>query len=297
LAAPDLDAVLAAAGEVNAGYEAACHQREAELARVRYEADLAQRRFAAVDPANRLVWAVLARDYDAALEKVRTVERMQADHPLAPPLQVTPESLEAIRRLGTDLPRLWAAPSTTDQDRKLVIRLLIKEIRVVAFAEATFEVDIAWVGGATTRHRIYRPFAGPAVIRELAAEGLPPGRIVEELQRRSLSTLHGTPYTSVKVRRILYQTRRRTGQTIPTWAAKRDSLRAPLRDLAAAGWSDSAIASEFNCRGLWSPRGKPWTMSTLKLLRHRFGIPAGRYVRGQNRRPILQVETGVKASE
>jgi hypothetical protein len=186
---PDVESVLEAAAEVNQGYEAARRQREAELARGRYEADLAERFYRAVDPANRLSAAVLEQDWESALKKGQELERRFADQPLSPPVQVTPELLEAIRRLADDLPALWAAAATTDQDRKMLVRIFISEVCLIAVSKLAFEIEIRWVGGAVTHHSVFRPLAGGMIARELEAQGLNAKEIAAELNRRGLKTV------------------------------------------------------------------------------------------------------------
>jgi len=65
---------------------------------------------------------------------------------------------EAIRRLATDIPALWAAPTTTDADRKEIIRQLVE--RVVVDVQGNSErvkVRIEWIGGGHTEGIVIRP--------------------------------------------------------------------------------------------------------------------------------------------
>jgi hypothetical protein len=69
----------------------------------------------------------------------------------------------AIRRLATDIPALWAAPTTTDADRKELIRQVVE--RVVVQAQGPSErvwVQVDWMGGEQTQGMVRRP------IRQLA---------------------------------------------------------------------------------------------------------------------------------
>ncbi len=281
LTPPDVEAVLEAADEVNGGHEAARRQREGELERVRYEAQLAERRYKLVDPANRLVAATLEADWDEAKQRVQAVERQQAETPLTRPLEITADTLDAIRQLGANLPALWTAPSTTHLDRKRLVRLLVREIRVVANSEVDFEVEIAWVGGAATRHRVFRPKAGVLLARRLAAEGRTATEIVAELNRLGITAQRSRrPYEPEDIRHLITGAGKTAG--LP-WRAYRDTLRGPLAELLTAGWSDAAIATEFNRRGvrtsvfgrLWSRQGIGYLRRTLGLwhppLRHRPG--------------------------
>jgi hypothetical protein len=65
---------------------------------------------------------------------------------------------EAIRRLATDIPMLWAAPTTTDADRKEIIRQIVE--RVVVDVQGNSErvrVRIEWIGGGHTEGVVIRP--------------------------------------------------------------------------------------------------------------------------------------------
>jgi hypothetical protein len=59
---------------------------------------------------------------------------------------------ERILQLAADLPRLWRAASTTDRDRKLLLRSLIKDvsIRPIDVPRSTLKTQILWHTGAVT---------------------------------------------------------------------------------------------------------------------------------------------------
>ncbi len=277
LTPPEVDAVLAAADEENTTHESIRRQRQAELDRARLAAQLAERRFKLAEPENRHVRVGLEQDWELALRRLREVERTQADAPVVPPLEVTPESLHAIRSLAADVPGLWVAPSTTDQDRKFLIRLLVREIRVINISDADFEVEIAWVGGATTQHRIARPFAGTAIARQLAAQGLDENQIAAQLNQRGLRTVFkGGAYTAVSLRRVFqYHARKAGAAAAPPWHIIREELRAPLTELVQAGWSDAAIAAEFTRRGLRGFASRQhWNGKKVQHLRRLLSIPS-----------------------
>ena len=65
---------------------------------------------------------------------------------------------QTVRRLAEDLPALWHAATTTDVDRKRLLRLVVREVVLTAHAkERRAEVVIVWSGGATTRHDVRCP--------------------------------------------------------------------------------------------------------------------------------------------
>ncbi len=63
-----------------------------------------------------------------------------------------------IRRLAEDIPALWEAPTTTNRDRKEIVRQVIG--RIVINAEGASErvrVRIEWAGGIATKGLMIRP--------------------------------------------------------------------------------------------------------------------------------------------
>jgi hypothetical protein len=65
---------------------------------------------------------------------------------------------EAIRRLATDIPVLWAASTTTDADRKEIIRQVIERVIVdVQGSSEQVHVRIEWIGGSSTEGVVIRP--------------------------------------------------------------------------------------------------------------------------------------------
>src|SRR3954464_2127843 len=82
---------------------------ELELQQARYEASLAERRYAACDPDNRLIAAQLEKSWETALRRVEACEA-QLDAMRAPdPAVATPD----LTGLADDLAAAWNAPGVT----------------------------------------------------------------------------------------------------------------------------------------------------------------------------------------
>lgn len=273
LTAPSIEAVIAAATELNIDHEAALHQREAALQRAHYAAHVTKERFQRVDPANRLVAATLEKDLENALLAVQAIERQHACAPLIPLLQPTPEVLAAIRQLADDLPTLWGATSTTHADRKAIVRLLMKKILITELDPLHLSLDIEWIGGPITRYSVFRPLAGSARIRQMDVQGLKPKEIVAELNRLGIRKMRGGPYTPGSVRAVLNSAPQKTGGR--PWGAYREKLREPIKQLAEARMSDQAIAEELNARGLRPRVALRWTRDSVSRLRRILGIATG----------------------
>jgi DNA invertase Pin-like site-specific DNA recombinase len=130
------------------------------LERAAYEAERAGRQYRLVEPEHRLVARQLEREWEAKLAARRKLEEDCARFVRSQPRVLTAAERAAIRRLATDIPALWAAPTTTPTDHKAIIRQVVE--RVVVAAQGTSErvaVTIAWAGGTRTRSEIVRPVA------------------------------------------------------------------------------------------------------------------------------------------
>src|SRR5579859_4026263 len=66
--------------------------------------------------------------------------------------RVIPRQKFAKRRAGADLKAVWQAPTTTNRDRKHLLRCLISEVVVLVDRERLVaDLTIRWTGGASTK--------------------------------------------------------------------------------------------------------------------------------------------------
>src|SRR5258708_29931525 len=73
---------------------------------------------------------------------------------------MTAAEREQIRALAADLPAVWHAPTTTDADRKQLIRHLVEQVRITVFGTSEkVEAEVTWAGGHRTAAQITRPVA------------------------------------------------------------------------------------------------------------------------------------------
>ena len=105
--------------------DAALAQWRKEVERARYQANLAERRYMAVDPENRLVARGLEADWEAKLAALATAEAELARKEAARPAGLGPDERAALLGMGGDLDQGWQAPATTDRDRKELLRTLL----------------------------------------------------------------------------------------------------------------------------------------------------------------------------
>jgi hypothetical protein len=146
---------LAAADEVADRRSRATRASELALERARFEADRAERAFHACEPENRLVARSLEGRWEAKLgafaEAEAALAAVKASVPKLPPRA----ELEA---LAADLPALWTAPTTSDKDRKRLLRTLVADVTLTSQASGNeVRIGIRWRSGASELLVALRP--------------------------------------------------------------------------------------------------------------------------------------------
>lgn len=130
---------------------------ELDVEQARYEAALAERRYAACDPENRLIAAQLEKSWEAALQRLETCRARLAR--LSTPPQPTPQV--NFTGLAADLQSAWNAPGVTMRTRQRLLRTLVAGI-VADVDEDAREVilTIHWRGGQHSQLRVRKPNSG-----------------------------------------------------------------------------------------------------------------------------------------
>jgi excisionase family DNA binding protein len=164
---PDqIEIALRAMKELERRSQAVDQQWRMRLERLEYQAQLAQRRYEEVDPSNRLVAGTLERRWNEALEQLQRARAELEQSRKEKGLELTEEQTTQLRALAEDLPRLWKSPTTSAQDRKRMLRLLIKDITVEKQAAARKAVlHIRWQGGAVEDRSVDLPLPAPDRVR------------------------------------------------------------------------------------------------------------------------------------
>jgi DNA invertase Pin-like site-specific DNA recombinase len=141
-------------------------QRALQIEQARYEARLAQRQYDSVDPDNRLVAAELERRWNEKLERAAQLAQAQQRAEAQAQWDLTAEERAAISSLSQDLPAIWAAPTTTNQERKRLLRLAFEDVQLDgATCAAQVEVQIRWRSGVVTRLTVPRYRAGADALK------------------------------------------------------------------------------------------------------------------------------------
>jgi excisionase family DNA binding protein len=165
LAPQEIVLALSAADELQDRRARANRALELRVERARYDAVRAERAFHACDPENRLVARSLEDRWEQKLRELKDAEAELAERSVAAP----EPSREQIEALARDLPALWAASTTSDRDRKRLLRSLIADVTLTSDPQGSVQVGIRWQSGAAEQHTFTRP---QGVIRRTPEQAL-----------------------------------------------------------------------------------------------------------------------------
>jgi DNA invertase Pin-like site-specific DNA recombinase len=226
------------------------HIAELELQQAEYDASLAERRYAACDPDNRLIAAQLEKAWEAALERVEMCRRRLDGMPEPDAGDARPD----LTGLANDLSAAWKTPRTTMRTRQRLVRALITEI-VADVDKAAREIVLVihWKGGQHSELRVRKPRTGEhgcntpeqalAVMRSMAGRWSDQD-IAASLNRMGMPTGQSKTWTAKRVgslRRVHgihgYRSADKNGEwlTLSDAAAKLGVSHHQIRKLIKAG--------------------------------------------------------------
>ena len=211
LAPAAIDATLRAMEQLTDAHHAHVHSAELELERARQDADRARRQYDRCEPENRLVARTLESEWERQLGNVHRAEQQLSAIRVRRPEPLSEEEIAWCRRAGADLGAVFDAPTTTDRERKLLLRAMIAEVVLTVEREQQRAlVRILWEGGAVTEYEVTLPRAGShaatdqdtlELVRRLAKD-YPDHQIAGILARQGRMTGAGKPFTAHRVRSL-----------------------------------------------------------------------------------------------
>jgi DNA invertase Pin-like site-specific DNA recombinase len=226
--------------------------RAAHVERARYHADLARRRYLAVDPANRLVADTLEADWNTALRALNQAQEAYEQARTQHAGQLTDAQKARIGQLVTDLPGIWNAPATPQRERKRIARLLLADVTVTR-TTSTITAHARLAGGQ--HHTLELPVPKKAwELRQTPASTIAEiDRLLDRhtcveiaaiLRNRGLPNGEGRPFTPTMVQRVIrtYQLRSRRQRLLATGLI-------PLGEMAAMlGVSTATVKTWYHAR-------------------------------------------------
>ena len=260
------------------------------------------------DPDNRLVARGLEAEWENALRELKAAEAELARREHTRPVILTPEDRAAVIALGKDLDAVWSAPTTTDRDRKELLRTLLEEV-VMTIDRENFNAHLTlrWRGGLLSELNVALPRSRPATVRtaedtiELLrrlATHYPDTVIAGILNRQGRTTARGMSFTANRVSSV------RTHWKIPCFEAADQISEGDCMTIERAaqtlGLAPSTLHRWLNdgfIAGEQVTPGAPWRIRMTQQLRSMFveNAPDG-YVKmfkamnllGVSRQTILQ---------
>jgi DNA invertase Pin-like site-specific DNA recombinase len=300
-----LEISLAALDQVEAHARDLEHQWQLQLERARYDADLARRRYVAVEPENRLVARTLEGDWNAKLQEAARLEREDTERARPYHAPLSAEERQRIVDLAQDVPALWQASTTSQTERKQLLRFLIRDV-TLTLTTHTIDLGIRWQSGVVTQLAIPRPQRAcdkyrtdqqiVERIRALARSHCD-RQIAEILNTEGCRTRRDGHFTENKVNNLRYS------RGIPTTCPSK-ALGSGVAQRGDGRYSTPAVAALLNVNrstvAVWcrrgrldavrdSPQGSYWVRlpkETIQALKR----PASRRVR--RRPPPLHEATG-----
>jgi DNA invertase Pin-like site-specific DNA recombinase len=273
-----LEAALAAQEIGETQDHAALKQFGLQVQRAGYEAEQAERRYRAVEPENRLVARTLETEWEKKLNDQRAAEAELARKEQEHKLQLTELQREQIRALGQDLKRVWDAPTTTDRDRKELLRTLLEEVKInVLPEEGKAHLLLRWKTSAICELDVVWRMPRPAPIRtdeetidllRRLAMHHPDGVIAGVLNRQGRKTARGESFTANRVSSL------RNHWKIPRYQPPPQPPEGPLLTVEAAanqlGVAPSTLLRWLNdgfIGGEQVTPGAPWRIRLTQQLR------------------------------
>ena len=161
-----VEATELALHQLAADQDAALSQWRLAVERARYEAERAERQYKTIEPENRLVARTLETEWEKRLRDLAAAEAELKRREQQCSRALSPEEKDQLRSLGSDLRKVWTAPTTTDRDRKELLRALLEEVMVtVDRPQHRAHLTLRWRGGALTELDLSLPRSQPRGIR------------------------------------------------------------------------------------------------------------------------------------
>ena len=279
-------ATLAAAEQLEVDRESSLKHWRLGVERAQYAANLAERRYRAVDPDNRLVARGLEKAWEESLGALKTAKAELCRREQERPCVLSGEERSRIAMLGADLADVWDAATTTPRDRKELLGTLIEEVILkVERDKSAAHLTLRWKGGALTDIDVTLPVKRQATVRtdedtvalvRRLAEHYPDTIIAGILNRQGRRTARGLRFVGNRVASL------RTHWKIPCFAPKEGAEQGELLTIKAAAGQLSVATSTIHrlindgiIAGEQLTPGAPWRIRLTDALKARFNAEPG----------------------
>lgn len=129
-----------------------------KIERAKYQATRAQRQYDSIDPENRLVARNLEKNWEEKLRELKKIEQEYENWINQNSCTMTTENQRQFLALGENLPKIWNASTTSSEDKKRIVRLVIKDVIMDRTRQKEkIWIQINWQTGAITQHWLNFP--------------------------------------------------------------------------------------------------------------------------------------------
>ncbi len=247
---PDVLTTAVRQSEEDALRRAEQYRRELDQAEER--AHMAEERCKRTPARDTHVWNRLTAEWNAALEDLRQLQSRDAQ--AVPTTALTLEEVKELEGIATRLDLLWGR--LANEDKKRVIRLLVRRVIYRSRDEIYGELTIEWEVGPPTSQL----FVPTGNVRHLVKALFEAGHAPEDIAR-TLNSQRVRPLTTARVRVLDAKTVRRL-----LWTNFRIRVEPPgqvgtatILALSTQGLGQTAIAQELARRGIHNRCGRPYT--------------------------------------
>jgi len=154
--------------EIEARYEETDRLRCRAIARAQVEADLAQRRFMLVDPANRLVADTLEAEWN---DKLRVLAKAQEERERGrqKDLAALDDAVhERLVAMTTSFKTLWCDPGMPNRERKRLLACVIEDVTLVKLpGDGITKIHVRFKGGKTETLTTLNPKSSAQQVKTL----------------------------------------------------------------------------------------------------------------------------------
>jgi hypothetical protein len=196
----EIDAALALIEDVCAEEQAVGRHRDQQLDQA--EREVTKARQLHETARNPLVRADLEQRYADALERRDKLKERFAGL-VSTPVTITPADAGELRALTGRIEELWHASTTTNDERKRVLRTVIAKIHVLDVNTERIQLEIEWIGGFRQPLEVLRPKGVDRIVLQLHEVGHDAKEIAEQLNAQGLTTAKGVPFARSTIYAVL----------------------------------------------------------------------------------------------
>lgn len=191
------------------GLEQELDRRRASLDRVK------QRLLEQEGGARPRLRAMLEEEYERVAASVEELGRRVAKEEVEPD-PFTEEGWDELRSLCERIEDIWSAPTTTDQDRKQLVRLVIDAVVIEEVNREGVKLRVDWADGRPATHLelLLSPYFH-RLMAEWQQAGLSAREMVVKLKELGARTQQGNPWSLATVQRtlnVMKETKNRCGE-------------------------------------------------------------------------------------